>query len=186
MNDLFEAVRHVTALDAAERLGWELKRNGNKHWACCPLHGEKTASLCIYDSGTWYCFGCHKGGDAVRLYQELYNLDPYPAAVHLAEDFGVPLPDGEKPIVREKPKPSAYDLARTLERKRTAEWSRLCEALHRANAILDRYTIPDDKAWEEKEFMIALQARSYVDQRLDWLWQANLVDLALEYAEELK
>lgn len=183
MNDLFEAVRHVSALEAAERLGWKLRRNGSKHWACCPLHGEKTASLCIYDSGTWYCFGCHKGGDAVRLYQELYGLEPYPAAVQLAEDFGIPLPDKNQPIVREKPKPSAFDLARTLESKRTAEWSHLCDALHRANAILDQYTTPCDEAWEQKAFITALQARTYANQRLDWLWQASLVDLALEYRE---
>ena len=185
MNDLFEAVRHVTALDAAERLGWQLKRNGSKHWACCPLHGEKTASLCIYDSGTWYCFGCHKGGDAVRLYQELYSLEPYPAAVQLAEDFGIPLPD-KHDAPREKPKPNAFDLARVLERKRSAEWSRLCDALHRADAILDKYPIPCDEAWESKEFITALQARSYANQRLDWLWQATLVDLALEYREAPK
>lgn len=183
MNGLFDEVRRVTALDAAERLGWRLKRNGSKYWACCPLHGEKTASLCIYDSGTWYCFGCHKGGDTVRLYQELYNLEPYPAAVQIAADFGIPLPDKEMPVTREPRKPTAYDLARALEKKRNDEWSRLCNAYHRANAILARYTTPNDDAWESKEFITALKARSYADMRLDWLWQASLVALALEYKE---
>ena len=51
---VFEQVRQITALEAAERLGLKLKKNGSKHWACCPLHGEKTASLCIYGDGTWY------------------------------------------------------------------------------------------------------------------------------------
>lgn len=186
MSDLFEAVRHVTALEAAERLGWQLKRNGSKYWVCCPLHGEKTPSLCIYDSGSWYCFGCHKGGDTVRLYQEVFNVDPYPAAVMIAEDFGIPLPDKsqERSAVREKPKATAFDLARALEKKRTEEWSKLCNAVHRANAILARYTTPCDEAWEQKEFITALRARTYADQRLDCLWQASLVDLALEYKEK--
>lgn len=184
MNDLFEAVRHVTALEAAERLGWKLKRNGSKYWACCPLHGEKTASLCIYDSGTWYCFGCHKGGDTVRLYQEVFNLEPYPAAVMIAGDFGIPLPDKEKPTIRVNPKPTAFDLARVLEKKRDIQWAELCGVVHHANAILDKYKTPCDKTWDQKEFITALRARSYADMRLDWLWQASLVDLALEYKEE--
>lgn len=181
MGDLFEAVRHVTALEAAERLGWRLKRNGSKYWACCPLHGEKTPSLCIYDNGSWYCFGCHRGGDTVQLYREVFNVEAYPAAVMLAEDFGIPLPDKDRAVTREKPKPTAFDLARTLERKRDAQWAELCSAVHRANAILDKYRTPCDEAWDQKEFMTALRARSYADMRLDWLWQANLVDLALEY-----
>ena len=86
---VFEQVRQITALEAAERLGLKLKKAGSKHWACCPLHGEKTASLCIYGDGTWYCFGCHKGGDAVRLYQEMFGLDAKDAALRLAEDFGI-------------------------------------------------------------------------------------------------
>lgn len=185
MGSLFEAVRHVTALEAAERLGLGIKHNGSKHWVCCPLHGEKTPSLCIYDSGTWYCFGCHKGGDTVRLYQELYGLEPYPAAVQLAEDFGIPISDTEKPVKREKPKPSVFDLERALEKKRTKEWTRLCDAVHRADSVLDKYATPCDAVWEQKEFMTALQARTYANQLLDWLQQASLVELADEYREAL-
>ena len=182
MAELFELVKGISALEAAERQGLRIKSRGSRSWACCPLHGEKTASLCFYAEGTWYCYGCHKGGDAVRLYQEMFSLEPCDAAVRLAGDFGIPLPD-KNDAPYQKPKPTAFDLARVLEQRRTEEWSRLCDAVRRADAILARYHVPCDSVWESKEFITALKARSYANMRLDWLWQASLVDLALEYME---
>jgi hypothetical protein len=179
---VFEQVRQITALEAAERLGLKLKKNGSKHWACCPLHGEKTASLCIYDEGTWYCFGCHKGGDAVRLYQEMFGMDAKDAALRLAEDFGIRVDDHWTPPKERKP--TAFDLERALEARRSAEWSKLCSAVHRANAILGKYDAHPESAWDSKEFITALQARTAANERLDWLWSATLADLALEYREE--
>lgn len=39
---------------------------------CCPLHQEKTPSFMIYKkNNTFYCFGCHKGGDAIALFMAL-------------------------------------------------------------------------------------------------------------------
>lgn len=183
MADLFELVRGISAQEAAERRGIPVKQKGSRGWACCPLHGEKTPSLCFYETGTWYCYGCHKGGDAVRLYQEMYGLEAYEAAVQLADEFGIQIPNRDQHASLQKPKPTAFDLARVLEKRRTAEWSRLCDALHRADAILSRYNVPCNEAWESKELITALQARSYANMRLDWLWQASLVDLALEYRE---
>ena len=179
---VFAQVRQITALEAAERLGRKLKKNGSKHWACCPLHGEKTASLCIYGDGTWYCFGCNKGGDAVRLYQEMFGLDAKDAALRLAEDFGIRVDDHWTPP--KEYKPTVFDLERALEARRNAEWSRLCSAVHRANAILGKYDAHPESAWASKEFITALQARTAANERLDWLWSATLADLALEYREE--
>lgn len=181
---VFEQVRQVTALQAAERLNLKIKRNGSKFWACCPLHGEKTASLCIYDSGTWYCFGCHKGGDAVNLYQEMFRLSPKDAALRLAEDFGIHVDDHWLPPAERKP--TAYDLARVLEKKRSVEWSKLCSAVRRADAILQKYDSTPETAWDNPEFVAALRARTLANERLDWLWEASLPDLALEYREEKK
>lgn len=42
MSALFDSVRHITDIDAAERAGIPLVRRGGSMWACCPLHGEKT------------------------------------------------------------------------------------------------------------------------------------------------
>ncbi len=182
---VFDRVREVPAWQAAERQGVRLKKSGSRWWACCPLHGEKTSSLCFYPEGSWYCFGCHKGGDAVRLYQEYLNLDALDAAVRLAQDFGIPIPDDREARAPVKPRATAYHLTRELERRRGEEWSYLCDGLHRARAILEKYSVPSDAAWDSPEFVTALKAQSYANQRLDWLWQASYEELALEYREAM-
>lgn len=48
----------------------------DKRFYKCPLHNEKTGSFCIYrKTNTYYCFGCHQGGDVISLYQKLYNCN---------------------------------------------------------------------------------------------------------------
>ena len=39
-----------------------LADNGRKIFICCPFHGEKTPSLCIYPKNNYYCYGCQKSG----------------------------------------------------------------------------------------------------------------------------
>jgi DNA primase len=37
----------------------------------CPFHGEKVASLRVYDgTGGWHCFGCGKGGSVIDFVME--------------------------------------------------------------------------------------------------------------------
>ena len=74
MTTPFPLARRISAADVARREGLHLRRRGAKEWACCPLHGEKTASLCFYEDGRWYCFGCHRHGDAVDLYAALQQV----------------------------------------------------------------------------------------------------------------
>ena len=77
---LFETARRGSSADVARNAGLALKRHGDREWTCCPLHSEKTASLCFYPDGGWYCFGCHAGGDAVDLYAALYTVTRVEAA----------------------------------------------------------------------------------------------------------
>lgn len=180
---VFDQVRDIPAWQAAEHQGLQLKRSGSRWWACCPLHGEKTSSLCFYPDGGWYCFGCHKGGDAVSLYQELLDTDALTAAQRLAEDFGISIQENQQPRAPSRPKATAYHLMQELERRRGKEWSYLCDGLHRAETILDKYTVPSDAAWDNPEFINALKARTYANQRLDYLAQASYQELAQEYRE---
>ena len=65
----------LDALDVARSAGLELHPRGGKHWTRCPFHADRTPSFAIYPGGRgWYCFSCHRGGDAAALYQQLYNV----------------------------------------------------------------------------------------------------------------
>ncbi|MBQ6566286.1 MAG: DNA primase, partial [Treponema sp.] len=42
-----------------------LTQKGNDWWGCCPFHNEKTPSFKVdQERKLYYCFGCHKGGNA--------------------------------------------------------------------------------------------------------------------------
>jgi len=46
----------------------KFERRGNEYWACCPLHGENTASFAIKIKNgeeVFFCQGCGKGGDVL-------------------------------------------------------------------------------------------------------------------------
>ena len=54
-----------------------LKRRGNKFWACCPFHNEKTASFTVTaEKGLYYCFGCHASGDVFKFLMAKENILP--------------------------------------------------------------------------------------------------------------
>ena len=74
-----------------------LKRSGGNLFGLCPFHGEKTASFSVApDKGIYYCFGCHKGGNAVNFMMEIEGLS-YPDAVRsLAKRVGMEVPDDEQ------------------------------------------------------------------------------------------
>lgn len=78
-SDIVQRIKaSVTAREVLESYGFEVDRHGKCR---CPFHSEKTASFQCYPGGRgWYCFGCKKGGDVIRLVMELEHL-PFPAAM---------------------------------------------------------------------------------------------------------
>ncbi|MFB0945578.1 MAG: DNA primase, partial [Spirosomataceae bacterium] len=73
-----------------------LKKRGANMTACCPFHNEKTPSFYVSASKQIYkCFGCGKGGDAVRFVMELDGLS-YPEALRaLAKKYGIDIQERE-------------------------------------------------------------------------------------------
>lgn len=71
-----------------------LKRNGKNMVGLCPFHNEKTPSFFIYpDNGSFYCFGCNKGGDVVTFIMNIENLDYIEAVKFLAQRSGIQMPE---------------------------------------------------------------------------------------------
>ncbi|HEU4495364.1 MAG TPA: CHC2 zinc finger domain-containing protein, partial [Rubrobacteraceae bacterium] len=71
-----------------------LRRQGTRFAGLCPYpdHSEKTPSFSVSpDRGFYYCFGCQRGGDAIKLVSELKNFSFVDAVSYLAERSGVEL-----------------------------------------------------------------------------------------------
>lgn len=60
-------------------------------FVCCPLHHEKTPSMKLYDK-SFYCYGCHEGGNAINFVMKYFNLDFKSACVKISDDFNLNLP----------------------------------------------------------------------------------------------
>ncbi len=73
-----------------------LKRNGTRHTGLCPFHSEKTPSFTVFEeTASYYCFGCHAGGDVITFVMKFQNLDYIEAVRYLAERAGMSLPEEE-------------------------------------------------------------------------------------------
>ena len=57
--------------DVVVRYGIEVNRSG---FCRCPFHSERTASMKIYRD-SFYCFGCHTGGDIFAFIQKIEGVD---------------------------------------------------------------------------------------------------------------
>jgi len=82
-----------------------LTKKGNSWWGCCPFHGEKTPSFHVLpDRQMFKCFGCGKGGGAIKYVMELENLPFRDAVAVLAKRAGMPVPEsgGLSPGARER------------------------------------------------------------------------------------
>ena len=70
-----------------------LKKAGKNYQGLCPFHQEKTPSFNVSpEKQIFHCFGCGKGGDAIRFLMEYENLGFHEALVTLAKRQGIKLP----------------------------------------------------------------------------------------------
>lgn len=151
---VFDAARRVASADVARQEGLQLRQHGSRSWTCCPLHQEKTPSLCFYPDGGWYCFGCHAGGDAVDLFAALHHTTRAEAARTLAGSDRLPraLPHASK-------KKKSPFLDGTDDDGFT--WDRLCAIRNKAQETLARLNDDTAELWE------AVAARAFAEERMD-------------------
>lgn len=181
MTDIFSQVRQIPAYEAAPRIGISLTRKGSRHWACCPMHGERTASLCFFPDGHFYCFGCHVGGSTIDLYQCVLGLgSPLEAAQRVAAEFGLSGETMASPEVEARRKRA--DMVRHLEQERIKEEGQLCAAMHIAKDIASSKDA--QTAWDDPEFLQAMDALCYAQDRLAQTLTYGTNDYAEERLEE--
>jgi DNA primase len=87
-----EAVKATTDLVALVEGYTRLRKSGSRYTGLCPFHQEKTPSFGVSpDRGTFKCFGCGEGGDAITFVEKMENVDFVGAIEWLADRFGVQL-----------------------------------------------------------------------------------------------
>ena len=93
----------------------KLRRQGSNLTGLCPFHSEKSPSFTVFvGSQSYYCFGCHAGGDAINFVRAVEHLDYVDAVKFLADRVGMTVPQEEG--ARE----SAAQRADILELNKTA------------------------------------------------------------------
>jgi len=92
-----------------------LKRSGANMTGLCPFHSEKSPSFTVFlNDGSFYCFGCGVGGNAITFLRKIENVDFSDAVSMLARRAGITLRLDD---IGNKPK---YDRKRYYEMNRTA------------------------------------------------------------------
>ncbi|HRD34253.1 MAG TPA: DNA primase [Rhodocyclaceae bacterium] len=98
----------VDIVDVIER-HLPLKKGGANYFACCPFHGEKSASFSVSPTKQFYhCFGCGVHGNAIGFLMEYSGLSFVEAVKELAGQVGLKLPEDTKGTAP-APKPPGND-----------------------------------------------------------------------------
>jgi DNA primase len=87
-----EAVKQAADIVVLVEEHTRLRKVGGRYTGLCPFHQEKTPSFSVSpDRGTYHCFGCGVGGDAISFVEAMQNLDFVGSIEWLADRFHVPL-----------------------------------------------------------------------------------------------
>jgi DNA primase len=94
-----------------------LRKSGGTYKGLCPFHQEKTPSFTVSPArGTFKCFGCGEGGDAISFVERYENVDFVGAIEYLAQRFGVELEYEESSPEHERRRQRDDRLRALLER----------------------------------------------------------------------
>lgn len=164
----------VTPRDLLEHVGVHAGRSG---FACCPLHGERTASLKVYADPRrgWHCFGCGLGGTVIDMAMALWDTDFKGACARLNDEFRLGLdlhramtPE-EKRAFRER---IAYEQEkRERHRKRVQEaeeayWAAYDAWMENDRVLTDQAPRSQEEPFTEA-FMQAAVHRAEIRENLD-------------------
>ncbi len=141
-----------------------LKRQGGRYAGLCPFHHEKTPSFSVSgDEGLYYCFGCHRSGDAITFVQDMDNLSFPEAVKKLAERSGI--------TIRE-----------SSSQKTTSTLGPIQDALTRAVDFYHRKLL-EPEASEAREY---LHSRGFDDDIIDMFYLGFAPDEWDTLAKHLK
>ena len=109
-----------------------LRRQGSNLTGLCPFHSEKSPSFTVFvGSQSYYCFGCHAGGDAINFVRAMEHLDYVDAVKFLADRAGMTVPQEEGSRRAPPSAPTSW----SSTRRRRAGFTSSCAKRRRRCAI---------------------------------------------------
>jgi DNA primase len=163
-------VRDATDLVAlvSEHVG--LKRVGRRFQGLCPFHTEKTPSFSVNpEMGVFFCFGCHKSGDAITFVREVEHLDFVGAVERLAARASITL--------------RYDDAAYSQERKRK---QRLHDAVAEAIAFYHRRLLESDDAGPARRYLRSRGFDGDAARRFSLGWSPDGFDALSSHMQRAK
>src|SRR5919198_1251425 len=134
-----EAVKAQADIVALVEPYTRLRKSGARYVGLCPFHQEKTPSFGVTpDRGTFKCFGCGEGGDAITFVEKKENLDFVGAIEWLADRFGIELEYEETSPEQDR-----------LRKRR----ERLFQLLDRAATFYERYLWESDAGAFARDYL---------------------------------
>src|SRR5581483_1466856 len=134
-----ELVKAATDIVALVEGYTRLRKSGSRYVGLCPFHQERTPSFGVSpERGTFKCFGCGEGGDAITFVEKKENLDFGGAIEWLADRFGVRLEYEESSPEQER-----------ARRRR----ERLFQLLDRAAVFYERYLWDSDAGVDARRYL---------------------------------
>lgn len=125
-----------------------LRKSGSRYTGLCPFHQERTPSFGVSpERGTFKCFGCGEGGDAIAFVEKKENLDFVGAIEWLADRFGVQLEYEETSPEQDR-----------LRKRR----ERLFALLDRAATFYERYLWESDAGGTARAYL--LEERGFTEE----------------------
>jgi DNA primase len=142
---VLEQVREAADIVAVVGEHLTLRKTGRNYVGLCPFHGEKTGSFNVSrEKGTYYCFGCKRGGDVIDFVMEMERVTFAEAVERLADRFGVRLPPASPEARRRRDEQE--QLADVMEAAQAVFARQLSQ--DRPRAFLERRGVPLDVAAE--------------------------------------
>ena len=169
--------KNLSAYDVGKRLGLQPNRAG---FCRCPIHGERTASMKLYrEPGRgWYCFGCHSGGDVIRLASTCLKCDFNGAVAWLDAEYGLGLAEPKSPAERKEMRNRAH--AARLDREKRDEAFRTADNLRvmfdvmavHCQRVMEQTRPRDPRGTWDKRYFDAMETLTMcqdMSDRMAWL-----------------
>lgn len=107
----FAAIKAAVSVEkAAQFLGIELKKDGDKYRCDCPACDKDRVLIITPSKGAWYCHNLKKGGDCIYLVAHIRGVKQSEAAKLLQDQF---MREPEKPKRQVKTRPARASSSRS-------------------------------------------------------------------------